>query len=365
MAVKGSVKLTPQDYVHLHNHTEYSLLDGLTKVPALIDFVKNSGMGAVAITDHGTLSGAIEFYKECIKDSIKPIIGIETYIATRSYTDKDPAKDKSYFHLTVLAMNNQGYQNLMRLSTLANLGGFYYKPRIDHDLLTEYNQGLVVLSGCIGGEVADNLRQEQYDKAKEVASWYKSVFGDRYYLELQDHGHPNHPSHWDEQNKINDQLLKLGQELDIACVVTCDAHYLKPEDQMAHEILLCVQTGAFLSDESRMSMKTLELHVPGPEDIINRWGADHPEVILNTRKIADRCQINSTVPYSTVSSAYNNMGEGSVSAPYTLEFTLGYRRNYTDGGFVSVNAVHREWKNQFDIAQDFTPGVPRSLQIPN
>ena len=163
--------LQASDYVHLHNHTQYSLLDGLTKVPALLDKVAASGMTAVAITDHGTLSGVIEFYEQALQHEIKPIIGMETYVAARSYTDKDPTKDKLNYHLIILAMNNEGYQNLMRLSTTANLEGMYYRPRVDHKLLEKYNAGLIILSGCIGGEVGDNLRQGQYDKAKEKAKW--------------------------------------------------------------------------------------------------------------------------------------------------------------------------------------------------
>lgn len=288
----SDTQLQASDYVHLHNHTQYSLLDGLTKVPALINYVKESGMAAVAMTDHGTLSGTIEFYKEAIGAGVKPIIGMEAYVAARTRHDKDASKDKVYYHLIILAMNNQGYQNLMRLSTIANLEGIYYKPRIDHEILEKYNEGLIVLSGCIGGEIGDNLRQGQYEKAKEIAKWYRSVFGDRYYFEVQDHGHPEHPSKWDEQVTVTDQTLKLAKELDIPCVVTCDAHYLTHEDQIAHEILLCVQTGAFISDEKRFSLEEFELHVTPPEAIIARWGKDHPDVITNTRAIADRCNVN-------------------------------------------------------------------------
>jgi len=285
-------KLVASDYVHLHNHTQYSLLDGLTKVPDLIRYVKETGMVAVAQTDHGTLSGAIDFYKEAKGSDIKPIIGMETYIAARTMYDREPGKDKPNFHLILLAMNNTGYQNLMKLSTKANLEGFYYKPRIDHALLEKHNEGLIVLSGCIGGEVADAIRQGQYDKAVELATWYKSVFGDRYYIEVQDHGHPKHPSKWDEQVSANKQLIKLAEELDIPCVVTCDAHYLKHEDQQAHEVLLCVQTGSFMSDEKRMSLANFELHVTDPQEIIDRWGEDYPEFIRNSRVIADRCQVD-------------------------------------------------------------------------
>jgi DNA polymerase-3 subunit alpha len=284
-------KLKPSDYVHLHNHTQYSLLDGLTKVPALVSYVKEAGMSAVAMTDHGTLSGLIEFYKEAKAADIQPIFGMEAYIAPRSHIDKDPSKDKVYYHLILLAMNQTGYKNLMRLSTIANLEGFYYKPRIDHELLKQYNEGLIVLSGCIGGEVGDALRQGQYAKAKETAEWYVSVFGDRYYLEIQDHGHENHPSAWAEQVSVTKETFKLAKELAIPTVLTCDAHYLRHNDQDAHEILLCVQTGAFLSDTNRMSLKDFELHVTDPKELIERWGATHPEVITNTKAIADRCSI--------------------------------------------------------------------------
>lgn len=280
-----------KDVVHLHNHTQYSLLDGLTKIPALIDFVKESGMEAIAITDHGTLSGLIEFYKEATAQGIKPILGMEAYMASRGMGDKDPVKDKVYYHLIILAMNNTGYQNLMRLSTEANLHGYYYKPRIDRQLLEKYNEGLIVLSGCIGGEVGDALRNDQYEQAKATAEWYKRVFGDRYYFEVQDHGHPEHPSKWDEQVAVTEKTFKLAKELDIPCVVTSDAHYLRHEDQEAHEILLCVQTGSYLSDTDRMSLKEFELHVTHPKDIIDRWAQDHPEVITNSRAIADRCNV--------------------------------------------------------------------------
>jgi len=286
-----SEALQASDFVHLHNHTEYSLLDGLTKVPKLINFVKEEGMSAVAMTDHGTLSGTIDFYKEARAQDIKPIIGIETYVAQRRHTDKDPQKDKNRYHLVLLAMNETGYQNLMRLSTIANLDGFYYFPRIDHELLEQYNEGLIASSACLGGEIADALKSDDYTKAKEVATWYKGVFGDRYYFEVQDHGHPDTPLFSPEQKKVNDGIFKLSKELDISVVLTCDAHYLKHEDQEAHEILLCVGTGAYLSDEKRMSLKNYQLHVIPPKDLIERWGKDHPEVISNTKIVADRCNI--------------------------------------------------------------------------
>lgn len=285
-------KLKSSDYVHLHNHTQYSLLDGLTKVPALVERVKELGMEAVAQTDHGTMSGTIEFYKAAKSSGVKPIIGMEAYIAPRLHTDKDPARDRQYFHLTMLAMNNEGYKNLMRLSTIANLEGFYYRPRIDKDLLEQYNEGLIILSGCIGGEISDALRQGQPEQALKAAKWYKKIFGERFYIELQDHGHPEHPTAWDEQDKVNQGLLKIADTLSLSAVVTCDAHYLNHEDQEAHEILLCVQTGAFLTDPKRFSLKDFELHVADPKEIIKRWGHDHPELITNSKLIADRCAVD-------------------------------------------------------------------------
>lgn len=291
VATTASVALQPSDYVHLHNHSHHSLLDGLTKIPALVKRVKELGMEATAITDHGTMSGAIEFYKAAKDGEIKPVIGMEAYVAARSRHDRDPAKDKARYHLIILAMNNQGYKNLMKLSTLANLEGMYYKPRIDHELLEKYNEGLIILSGCASGEVGEQLRVDNYEEAKKIASWYKSIFGDRYFLEFQDHGHPDCPSKWDVQVKINEHLMRLSEELDIPGVVTSDGHYLTHDDQDTHEILLCVGTGSYLSDEKRMSLKDFELHVTEPTDIIGRWEKTNPEFVRNTKRIADRCDV--------------------------------------------------------------------------
>ena len=288
----GEQVLTPADYVHLHNHTHHSLLDGLTKIPDLVARVKDMGMTACAITDHGTMSGTIEFYKAAKAAGIKPIIGMEAYVAARGRADRDPQKDKARYHLILLAMNNTGYRNLMKLSTLANLEGMYYKPRIDHELLEQYNEGLIALSACASGELGEQLRLDNYAEAKRIASWYKSVFGDRYYLELQDHGHPDCPSKWDVQVKINQYLEQLSAELGIECVVSSDGHYLNHADQDAHEILLCVGTGSYLSDEKRMSLKDFELHVTDPADIIARWNKTNPQAVANTKRIAERCNID-------------------------------------------------------------------------
>lgn len=277
--------LQASDYVHLHNHTHHSLLDGLTKVDELVDRVKALGMEAVAMTDHGTLSGAIEFYKACKAKDVKPIIGIEAYVAARTRHDRDPSKDKARYHIILLAMNNTGYQNLMKLSTVANLEGVYYKPRIDHDLLEKHNEGIIALSGCASGEIGENLRAGNYEEAKRIAAWYKEIFGDRYYMEVQGH------EDWDVQRTINEGVFRISEELGIPKVLTCDAHYVSEDDSETHEILLCVGTGSYLSDEKRMSLKDFHLHVTDPAELIENWGSRDPQLLLNTKAIADRCNV--------------------------------------------------------------------------
>lgn len=281
----GAAKFNPADFVHLHNHTHYSLLDGLQKVPEMLDRVKEIGMEAVALTDHGTMSGVIEFYKQARARDIKPVIGMETYVSPRTHLDKDGKQDANPYHLILLAMNNQGYENLMRLSSIAHLKGFYYKPRIDRELLEKHSQGLIVLSACIGGEVGEALRQDRLQDAEEIASWYQRVFGDRYYLELQDHGHE-----WSEQARVNEKLLELGAKLGIEAVVTSDAHYCQPEDQDAHEVLLCIQTGSQVSDEKRMSLRDMHLYLSDPQEMYERW-QEQPQLLTNTKAIADRCEV--------------------------------------------------------------------------
>ncbi len=289
---KGSEPLKVSDFVHLHNHTHYSLLDGLTKVPELVAFVKDLGMEAVAVTDHGTMSGLVELYKSCNDAGIKPILGLEAYVAARKMEDHDPAHDKQRFHITLLAMNNQGFENLCHMMSEAEIRGRYYKPRIDHDCMTKYADGIICLSGCAGSEISEAIRANDLKKAHELIEWYHGLYGDRFYLEMQDHGHPDSPTHWDVQNQINQQLAKFSEEFNIPLVVTCDAHYLKHEDQDAHEVLLCVGTASNLSNPNRMSLKEFELHVIPPQDIINRWGKEYPEAIRNTRRIAERCNVD-------------------------------------------------------------------------
>lgn len=289
---KDSEPLKPSDFVHLHNHTHYSLLDGLTKIPELVDFVKSQGMEAVAVTDHGTMSGLVELYKTCHDNGIKPVLGLEAYVAARRMEDHDPAHDKQRFHITLLAMNNKGFENLCHLMSEAEIHGRYYKPRIDHAIMEKFNEGIICLSGCAGSEISEAIRAHDEKRTKELVDWYSKVYDGRFYLEMQDHGHPDSPTHWDAHNEINQKLQAISKETGLPLTVTCDAHYLKHEQQDTHEVLLCVGTASNLSNPNRMTLKDFELHVIPPQEIIDRWGKDFPEAVRNTRRIADRCDVD-------------------------------------------------------------------------
>ena len=273
------------DFVHLHLHSHYSLLDGLSKVPDLVAKAKEQGAKALALTDHGVMYGAIEFYNECKKQGIKPIVGNEVYITRGKLTDRELKRgEKNYYHLTLLAKDHEGYVNLMKLTTEAHLKGFYYRPRIDYETLKKHARGLVCMSGCLNGELHRTILDGKMDEANQIALWHKGVFGDDYYLELQ--YHPNIP----EQQKVNDVLISLSQELDIPLVVTTDSHYLNADDQEAHEVLLCIQTGSQITDEKRFSMKGEIFDIKDPQEIINAF-KHVPEAIANTVKIADKCNL--------------------------------------------------------------------------
>lgn len=332
----ASSGLSSSDFVHLHTHSHYSVLDGLQKIPEIVSRVKELGMNSVALTDHGTMSGSIEFYKSAIDAGIKPIIGMEAYIANRGHLDKDPRVDKARYHLILLAMNNIGYQNLMRLSTISNIDGYYFKPRIDHELLEKYNEGLIVLSACIGGEVGDSLRNDDYDKAYEYAKWYKDVFGDRYYLELQDHAH-----YWDEQDRVNKKIIEIADSLDIPMVVTSDAHYCKHEDKEAHEILLCVQTGSYLSDETRFSLRDTDLFISNPEDIIKRWHKLRPDAITNTKVIAERCNV--TLNLGNILIPSFPVPDGETEKSFLVKLTYrGLLKRYTNLSSADIDKLSQK-----------------------
>ena len=273
-------------FVHLHTHTEYSLLDGSNRIKEYVKCVKDLGMTAAAITDHGSMFGVIDFYEEAIRQGIKPIIGCEVYVAPGSRFDKSGSTgEKNYFHLVLLAKNNEGYQNLIKIVSKGYTEGFYYKPRIDYELLEQYHENLIALSACLAGEVPTLIRAGRVDEAREVALKYKALFGeDNYYLELQDHGIA-------AQTTVNMELMKISRELDIPLVATNDIHYTYKSDYEAHDVLLCIQTGAKLSDEGRMTYEPEQFYVKSEEEM----RALFPyalQAIDNTARIAEMCDVS-------------------------------------------------------------------------
>ena len=273
------------EFAHLHVHTEYSLLDGSNKINEYVARVKELGMNSAAITDHGVMFGCIDFYKAAKAAGIKPILGCEVYVAPGSRFDREAGHSEDrYYHLVLLAENNQGYQNLMKIVSKAFIDGFYYKPRVDIELLEEYHEGIIALSACLAGEVAKNLTRGLYEEAKKAALRYQDIFGKgNFFLEMQDHGIP-------QQQTVNQQLLRMHQETGIDLVVTNDVHYTYDTDVEAHDILLCVQTGKRLQDEDRMRYEGGQYYVKSPEEMAKLFPYI-PEALENTQKIADRCQV--------------------------------------------------------------------------
>lgn len=273
-------------FVHLHCHTEYSLLDGANKVEKLFQRIKSLKQPAVAMTDHGNMFGAVEFYREAMKQGIKPIIGCEIYVAPTSRFEKkgvDKGPKEYNNHLILLAMNREGYRNLCKLVSLGYMEGFYYKPRIDKELLAELNGGLIALSACLQGEVCQALSAGNIEKAKTAAETYASIFNDRYYIEIQD-------NKLAEQEKVNRLLVELAKDLSIPVVATNDCHYGERADFHAHDVLLCVQTGKTVDDDNRLKMETDELYLKSMEEIKRGFGYC-PEAVERTLEIADRCNV--------------------------------------------------------------------------
>jgi len=345
-------------FVHLHNHTHYSLLDGLTKIPELIKRAKEQGSPAVAITDHGNMYGVIEFYQTCKKEGIKPIIGVEAYLAKGSRFDKATRDDARNYHLVLLAKNNVGYRNLIKLTTLAHMEGFYYKPRIDWELLKKYHEGLIATSACLGGEMAQLVRAGNKEALEKRAKEYKELFGSgNFYLELMDH------PQLEGQSEINEALIELGKKLDIPLVATNDVHYLNREDDEAQDILLCLQNKKKRDDKDRMSMLGEDYSMKSNKQMIEAF-SKVPEAIENTLKIAEKCNVEIELgkiqlPYFEVPKNY----DGNSYLRYLCEEGLKNRFNCK---YSSANEEIKErmdyelqviekmgWPSYFLIVADF------------
>src|SRR5262249_34719794 len=274
-------------FVHLHLHTQYSLLDGANKISALIPHVKKLGMPAVAMTDHGNMFGAVEFYKKAVEVGVKPILGCEVYVAPRSRTDRvgrsDDYEAGGNYHLTLLAMNEQGYKNLCRLVTKGFTEGFYYKPRIDKELLRELNGGIIALSGCLSSEVNCSIAEHNVERARKVLEEYASIFRERYYVEIQD-------NKLAAQDQANAELGSLPREAGLPLVATNDCHYLAADDAKAHEILLCIQSKKTRDDPRAWKLGTHELYVKSQGEMTAAFAA-LPEAVANTIAIAERCNV--------------------------------------------------------------------------
>ncbi|HHZ20775.1 MAG TPA: DNA polymerase III subunit alpha [Firmicutes bacterium] len=271
------------EMVHLHVHTQYSLLDGAAPIEQLATAAQSMGMKAMAITDHGVMYGVLKFYQAMAKAGIKPILGCEVYVARRSRHDRVAKVDDDPFHLVLLAQNAAGYVNLMRLVSAAHLEGFYYRPRVDRELLAAHNEGLIALSACLSGEVASALLAGRNEAAQAAAAWYGEVFKDRFYLELQDQGLA-------DQRKVNRGLLELAKSLGLPVVATNDVHYLKREDARIHDVLLCIQTGKTINDPDRMRFPTDAFYLRSAEEM-RRVFADLPEALANTLAVAEQCDL--------------------------------------------------------------------------
>ena len=273
-------------FTHLHTHTEYSLLDGLSRIHPMLQRCRDLGMDSLAITDHGAMYGVVEFYTEALQAGIKPIIGCEVYVAPESRHSR-ATSDKRPYHLTLLAKDNTGYRNLLQLATKAHLEGFYYRPRVDQDLLEEHHQGLVVLSGCLNGEMARLIQEGQGEEARQRARWFREVFGSDFYLELQ--RHPGVP----QLDTVNTALLEMSSAFDIPVVATNDFHYVSQEDAPLQDILICIHTNTTVNDDKRLKMEGDSFYLKSPQEMAELF-ADLPEAITNTQRIAEQCHVELT-----------------------------------------------------------------------
>ena len=272
-------------FTHLHNHTEYSMLDGISRIPELVRRTRELGMDAMSITDHGTMYGVVDFYSECKEAGIKPIIGCELYVAPGSRRDRTPGERNAYNHLVVLAKDNTGYRNLLQLVTRSHLEGFHYKPRIDKELLEQHRQGLICLSGCPSAEVPKLLADGNYGAAREQVGWYREIFGENYFLELQHHEHiPQLP-------RINEGLLQLHRDTRIPLLLTNDAHYVRQSDYQYQDVYICIQTGTNVQDEKRLRMEDSSYYIKSPAEMATLF-PEYPQAVDITGEVAQECEVS-------------------------------------------------------------------------
>lgn len=324
-------------FTHLHVHTEYSLLDGAARIGDLLDAAKNFGMTSLAITDHGTMYGVVDFYKAAVERGIKPIIGCEVYVAPKSRLDRDK-NDTKYFHLILLAENNEGYKNLVKLASLAGTEGFYYRPRVDKEILRKYHGGLIALSACVAGEIPRAVREENFSRARELIAEYAEIFGrENFFLEIQNHG-------LDEEFKVRDALKNLSAEMNVPLVATNDSHYVRREDADFHDLLLCIQTGKILSDARRLKFSSDDYYLKSAEEMRALF-ADVPDACDNTLKIAARCNVK--------------LEFGKFQMP---EFPLP--EGYTDAADYLRKLCHKKLPERYDtITDEISARLDRELEI--
>lgn len=316
------------EFVHLHLHTEFSLLDGFARIDRLFERVKEAGMTSVAITDHGSMFGVVDFFKAAKKHGIKPIIGCEVYVAKRSRKDRDKDLDKDRGHLVLLVENEIGYRNLIKLVSIGYTEGFYYKPRIDLEVLEAHHEGLIATSACLAGDIQGYLLEDRYEEAKALALKLSGIMGpDNFFLELQDHGLA-------EQSKVNMQLIRLSKETNLPLIATNDVHYLHKEDHQVHDVLLCIQTGKIVTDIQRLRFPSKEFYLKTPEEMASLFPYA-PEALRNTVKIAERCHFE--FKFGEIHLPEFQVPEGKTAKAYLRELCeVGLYKRY------EVSAVHRE-----------------------
>ena len=322
-------------FTHLHVHTEYSLLDGSCKIGELCKRAKEMGFGSLAITDHGAMYGVIDFYRACRKEGIKPILGCEVYVAPKSRLDRElTGGEDRYYHLVLLAENDTGYANLIKIVSRGFIDGFYYRPRVDREILEKYHEGIIALSACLAGEVQRDIVKGLYEEAKKTALWYRDTFGgDNYFLELQDHGYP-------DQKTVNQGLLRLNKETGIPLVATNDVHYINAEDVEAHDLLLCIQTQKKVTDEDRLRYEGGQFYLKSEEEMRALFPYA-PEALENTGKIAERCHVE--IEFGHIKLPKYDVPEGLTSYEYLEKLCKeGFKKRYPDAGDALLERLRYE-----------------------